>query len=55
MHSSTQHSAERERTLAAIRYDIAARIRPLCVGWAEADIVALIERMALIKYKYDTR
>jgi hypothetical protein len=45
--------ANRVRALADIRNDVAARIRPVCVGWAEDDVCALIEHIVEVQYKYD--
>jgi len=44
---------ESERAIADIRRDVAARIRPLCAGWSEEDVLELIERITQITYKYD--
>jgi hypothetical protein len=45
--------AARESILAALRADIARRIRPLVSHLPEAEIATLIEQMARIQYKYD--
>jgi hypothetical protein len=42
-----------DAALAEIRNDVGRRIRPLCTGWPEPDLLELIERIALIKHKYD--
>lgn len=46
-------TAERERLLAEMRQDVAARLGPVCAGWAEAEVASLVEQIARITYKYD--
>jgi len=42
----------RETVIAALKEDIGGRIRPVVSHLPEAEICALIDRMAFIQYKY---
>jgi hypothetical protein len=42
-------------TIDVARSDIAARIRPVCAHFAEADFAALVDRMAEIEVRYNLR
>jgi len=42
-------------TIDVARSDIAARIRPVCEHFAEADFAALVDRMAEIEVRYNLR
>jgi hypothetical protein len=53
MTNGGNRTAERQRALADIRRDVGARIRPVCAGWPEADILELIERITQVTYKYE--
>jgi len=44
---------ERERALAAIRQDVAQRLRSVCAAWPEDETAQLVARIAEIKYKYE--
>jgi hypothetical protein len=45
--------AERQRAIAAMRRDIAERLRSVCAAWPENETTELVERIAEIKYKYE--
>jgi hypothetical protein len=43
----------REERIAAARAEIAKRIRRVCQSLSEAELDKLLDRMALVQYKYD--
>lgn len=53
MTNSPSRRVKSECAVAEIRRDVEARIRPVCAGWSEEDVLELIERIAQITYKYD--
>ena len=50
---AVNQSANREQALAAIRHDVAERIRSVCATWPEDETERLVERIAEVKYKYE--
>ena len=43
----------RDERIAAARAEIAKRILRVCQGLSQADLDKLLDRMALVQYKYD--
>jgi hypothetical protein len=53
MSPDTVDRIARETVIAALKEDIGRRIRPVISHLPEAEICALVERMAFIQYKYE--
>jgi hypothetical protein len=44
---------QREERIAAARAEIARRIKRVCEGLSQTDLDKLLDRMAMLQYKYD--
>jgi hypothetical protein len=53
MSPDTVDRTARETVITALKEDIGRRIRPVISHLPEAEICALVERMAFIQYKYE--
>jgi hypothetical protein len=53
MREMPTEAAQRERTLADMRHDVAERLRLVCAGWSQEAFTQLVAQIAEITYKYD--
>ena len=52
-HSRKMTKRQRDERIAAARAEIARRIKRVCEGLSQADLDKLLDRMAMLQYKYD--